>query len=132
MKGFYMNKNIGIAVLAIAVVVGVVGYSKYNMSAVSNTSAVQQSGDTAVIKLSSLPSGNYTKQKFEVKQGTKIRIEGDAETLVGSMSKVIVDGYEVSKTISPGDNILEFVADKSGKFRIHCENGMGNAVLTVK
>mgnify|MGYP001496488621 FL=1 len=127
-----MNKNIGIAVLAIAVVVGVVGYSKYNMSAVSNTSAVQQSGDTAVIKLSSLPSGNYTKQKFEVKQGTKIRIEGDAETLVGSMSKVIVDGYEVSKTISPGDNILEFVADKSGKFRIHCENGMGNAVLTVK
>jgi len=132
MKGFYMNKNIGIAVLAIAVVVGVVGYSKYNMSAVSNTSAVQQSGDTAVIKLSSLPSGNYTKQKFEVKQGTKIRIEGDAETLVGSMSKVIVDGYEVSKTISPGDNILEFVADKSGRFRIHCENGMGNAVLTVK
>ena len=127
-----MNKNIGISVLAIAVVVGVVGYSKYNMSAVSNTNTVQQSGDTAVIKLSSLPSGNYIKQKFEVKQGTKIRIEGDAETLVGSMSKVIVDGYEVSKTISPGDNILEFVADKSGEFRIHCENGMGNAILTVK
>ena len=118
-----MNKNIGIAVLAVAVVVGVVGYSKYNSSTVGNTNTVQQSGDTAVIKLSSLPSGNYIKQKFEVKQGTKIRIEGDAETLVGSMSKVIVDGYEVSKTISPWNlsqtnpESLEFTAKTAWAMR---------------
>ncbi len=126
-----MNKNISIAVLVIAVVAGVIGYTKFNSSP-SGNDAVQQVGDVAVIKLSSLPNGNYTNQKFEVKQGTKVRIEGDPATLVGSMSKVIVDGYEVSKDISQGDNVLEFVADKSGKFRIHCANGMGNAFLTVK
>lgn len=126
-----MNKNIGIVVLIIAVVAGVIGYTKFSSSTVGGQ-AVQQVGDVAVIKLSSLPNGNYTTQKFEVKQGTKIRIEGDPATLVGSMSKVIVDGYEVSKDIAEGDNVLEFVADKSGKFRIHCANGMGNAFLTVK
>lgn len=126
-----MNKIIGIAVLIIAVVAGVIGYTKLNSSA-GGSAAVEQVGDTAVIKLSSLPNGNYTTQKFEVKQGTKVRIEGDPTTLVGSMSKVIVDGYEVNKDIAEGDNVLEFVADKSGKFRIHCANGMGNAFLTVK
>jgi heme/copper-type cytochrome/quinol oxidase subunit 2 len=127
-----MNKNIGIVVLVIAVAVGAIGYSKFSSSAASGSEAVQQSGDVAVIKLSSLPNGNYTNQKFEVKRGTKVRIEGDSSTLVGSMSQVIVDDYEVSKDITPGDNILEFVADKPGKFRIHCANGMGNAMLTVK
>lgn len=126
-----MNKNIGIAVLIIAVVVGIISYTKINSTAGRNQ-AVEQVRDTAVIKLSSLPNGNYTNQKFEVKQGTKVRIEGDPTTLVGSMSKVIVDGYEVSKDIAEGDNVLEFVADKQGKFRIRCANGMGNAFLTVK
>lgn len=126
-----MNKNIGIAAVIIAVIAGVIGYTKFSSSA-GGSQVVQQVGDVAVIKLSSLPNGNYTNQKFEVKQGTKVRIEGDPATLVGSMSKVIVDGYEVSKDIAEGDNVLEFVADKSGKFRIHCANGMGNAFLTVK
>ena len=126
-----MNKNICIAVLIIAVVAGVIGYTKISSSA-GGSQTVQQVGDVAAIKLSSLPNGNYTNQKFEVKQGTKVRIEGDPTTLVGSMSKVIVDGYEVNKDIAEGDNVLEFVADKSGKFRIHCANGMGNAFLTVK
>lgn len=127
-----MNKNIGIAVVIIAVIAGVIGFAKFGSTAAGGNNAVQQVGDVAVIKLSSLPNGNYTNQKFEVKRGTKVRIEGDPTTLVLTMSKVIVDGYEVSKDIAPGDNILEFVADKSGKFRIHCANGMGNAILTVK
>ncbi len=127
-----MNKNIGIAVVIIAVVAGVIGYTKFGSPASGASESVQQVGDVVVIKLSSLPNGNYTNQKFEVKQGTKVRIEGDPTTLVSTMSKVIVDGYEVSKDIAPGDNILEFVADKTGKFRIHCANGMGNAILTVK
>lgn len=127
-----MNKNIGIAVVIIIVAIGAIGYTKFGSSVAGGNGVVQQEGNTAVIKLSSLPNGNYTNQKFEVKQGTKVRIEGDPTTLVGSMSQVIVDGYDVSKDIAEGDNVLEFVADKTGKFRIHCANGMGNAFLTVK
>lgn len=127
-----MNKKIGIVVIVIAVVAGVIWYSKSTSSATSTSGSVQQVGDTTVIKLSSLPNGNYTTQKFEVKKGNKVRIEGDPTTLVGSMSKVVVDGYEVSKDITVDDNVLEFVADKTGKFRIHCANGMGNGFLTVK
>lgn len=127
-----MNKNIGIAVLLIAVVAGVIGYTKLSSSAPGGIESAQGVGDVVVIKLSSLPNGNYTNQKFEVARGSKVRIEGDPVTLIGSMSKIIVDGYEVSKDVVEGDNILEFVADKSGKFKIHCANGMGNAILTVK
>ena len=45
-----MNKNIGIVVLIIAVVAGVIGYTKLNSSAGAGAS-VEQVGDTAVIKL---------------------------------------------------------------------------------
>ncbi|MFZ5535351.1 MAG: hypothetical protein ACOY3M_04365 [Patescibacteria group bacterium] len=127
-----MNKKIGIVIVIIAIVAGALGYTKFNSSATGDGKGVLMAGEVAVIKLSSLPNGNYTNQKFEVKQGTKVRIEGDPSTLVGSMSKVVVDGYELSKDITEVDNVLEFVADKSGKYRIHCANGMGNAFLTVK
>ena len=101
-------------------------------SGVSTIEEVSQTGETVTIKLSSLPNGDYATKSFEAKLGSKIRIEGDPETLVGSMGKVIVDGYKVSKDIAPNDNVLEFVADKKGSFRIHCANNMGNSTLVVK
>ena len=61
-----------------------------------------------------------------------MRIEGDPESLSGSMDTMIVDGYELSKKVEPGDNILEFIADKTGTYKVHCANGMGNGTLIVE
>ena len=70
--------------------------------------------------------------EIRVKQGTKVRIEGDTNTLVGCMSTVNIDGYEISKYIESGDNVIEFTADTAGTFPIHCNMGMGNGKLIVE
>lgn len=92
---------------------------------------VQTDGMTT-IKLSAARNGMYSPQQVRVKLGTKIRIEGDPESLSGSMDTIIVDGYEVSKKIILGDNVLEFVASNPGEFKMHCANGMGNGTLIVE
>jgi plastocyanin len=74
----------------------------------------------------------YTPAEIRVKQGTKVRIEGDANTLVGCMSTVNIDGYGISKYIRAGDNVIEFTADTAGTFPIHCNMGMGNGKLIVE
>jgi plastocyanin len=78
-------------------------------------------------------NGNqYTPAEIRVKQGTKVRIEGDTNTLVGCMSTVNIDGYGISKYIRAGDNVIEFTADTAGTFPIHCYMGMGNGRLVVE
>jgi plastocyanin len=74
----------------------------------------------------------YTPAEIRVKQGTKVRIEGDPNTLVGCMSTVNIDGYGISKYIKAGDNVIEFTADTAGTFPIHCNMGMGNGKLIVE
>jgi len=74
----------------------------------------------------------YTPAEIRVKQGTKVRIEGDPNTLVGCMSTVNIDGYGISKYIQNGDNVIEFTADQAGTFPIHCNMGMGNGKLIVE
>jgi Cupredoxin-like domain len=75
--------------------------------------------------------GQYDPAVIRVKQGTTVRIEGDPQTLSGCMEVVNIDGCEISKRIAPGDNIIEFPADKAGTFPIRCNMGIGNGKLVV-
>lgn len=76
--------------------------------------------------------GQYVPEEIRVKQGTKVRIEGDPRTLAGCMEVVNIEGYGISKRISPGDNVIEFTADKTGTFPIYCNMGIGNGRLVVE
>lgn len=98
----------------------------------SKVSVKTQLNQGESIKLSSAPSGAYMPKEIRVKAGTKVRIEGDTETLTGGMDTVIIDGYNIRKVIAPGDNMMEFVADKTGTFKMYCANGMGNGKLIVE
>ncbi|MFZ3301966.1 MAG: cupredoxin domain-containing protein [Microgenomates group bacterium] len=127
-----INK-ITIAILLIIIISGVIVLAKNitRISRVSNNDNIIQTDEITIVKLSSLQNGDYSPKDIKVKLGTKVRIEADTNTLQGPMGKLIIDGYDLSKEISPSNNVLEFVADKSGKFRIHCENNMGNGTLIV-
>lgn len=84
------------------------------------------------VKLFSGDGGQYSPKEIRVKIGSTVRIEGDPETLVGGMDTVVIEDYGVRKKIAPGDNIIEFVANKPGSFEIICANGMGNGKLIVE
>lgn len=118
-----------VVVMLGGIVWGVVGQKNKNND--EQERVVQMNGLTT-IKLSAERNGMYSPQIIKVKTGEKIRIEGDPESLSGSMETVIVDGYEVSKKIAVGDNVLEFVANNPGEFKIHCAYGMGNSTLIVE
>lgn len=87
--------------------------------------------DNGTLKLSSTPEGLYVPNTMRVKLGTNVRIEADAKTLTGGMDTIIIDAYGIRKVISPQDNVVEFIADKAGNFRVYCANGMGNGTLEV-
>jgi plastocyanin domain-containing protein len=85
-----------------------------------------------VVRLTAAPDGQYSPEEIRVGVGTKLIIEGDPSTLVAGMDTVIIEGYGIRKLISPGNNIIEFTADKRGTYRVYCANGMGNGKLIVE
>lgn len=120
------------AVIIIALVSIFVGkQSPKNESANDQSKIVQTSGLTT-IKLSALPNGTYSPQIVKVKSGTKVRIEGDPKTLSGGMDTVIIDDLNINQKISKENYVIEFVASKTGKFRMRCANNMGNGALIVE
>ncbi|MFH0714124.1 MAG: cupredoxin domain-containing protein [Candidatus Micrarchaeota archaeon] len=74
----------------------------------------------------------YSPQVLRVKLGDKVRIEADTNTLRGCMTTIVAPDFGVRKRISPGDNVIEFTADKAGTFRISCPMGMGNGKIEVE
>ncbi|HLC47191.1 MAG TPA: hypothetical protein VJI75_05690 [Candidatus Nanoarchaeia archaeon] len=64
-------------------------------------------------------------------KGVPVRIEVDASTLGGCMKYVVIKDFGVRKTITSGDNIIEFTPDKAGTFWITCSMGMGPGSFEV-
>ncbi|MEW5996369.1 MAG: cupredoxin domain-containing protein [Candidatus Micrarchaeota archaeon] len=76
--------------------------------------------------------GVYEPREIRVRAGDTVRIVADTETFVGCMSTIVINGMGVSKRIVPGDNVLEFVAERPGRYRITCGMGMGDGLLLVE
>lgn len=98
----------------------------------NDVSKIVQTVGLTTIKLSALPNGTYSPQVIKVKSGTKVRIEGDPKTLSGGMDTVIIDDLNINQKISQENSIVEFTANKTGKFRMRCANNMGNGTLIVE
>ena len=129
-----MSRNvIAVLILALISLTGVFMWKKQSTTANrGNEERIIQTQDTTTVKLTSSATGVYSPQTVKVKAGTKVRIEGDPNTLTGSMGTVIIDGLNLSKEITADSNVLEFVADKPGQYRMHCANNMGNGNLIVE
>ncbi len=57
---------------------------------------------------------------------------GDAAQLKGCSRAVTIPEYDIVKTITPNDNVIEFTPEKSGEVRIACTMNMFTGALTVK
>ena len=141
-----MDKTISAALAVIVVAIGAMLVLNPASAGGGNVLKVTGAGSPSLQQPGSPSAGNGTTQTFtlgfngvqytpgeiRVKQGTNVRIEGDPGTLIGCMSTVNIDGYGISKYIRPGDNVIEFTADTTGTFPIHCNMGMGNGRLVVE
>lgn len=74
----------------------------------------------------------YSPNQIRVRKGDVVRIEGDASTFTGCMGTLVIGGYNIRKTITANDNVVEFTADKAGTFAMSCPMGMGAGQLLVE
>ena len=108
-----------------------------SVSAKENTYLTQNTNTAPVIK----DGVQYVKLKFNdygyvvepsaLKVGVPVKMEVDLSTVTGCMRSVIIPAFNIRKNVYPNDNIIEFIPDKTGTFRIHCSMNMGQGSFTV-
>ncbi|MDR2661813.1 MAG: sulfite exporter TauE/SafE family protein [Treponema sp.] len=99
----------------------------------SQTAAVFEpviEGNYQVVRSVLLP-GRYP--AITVQQGIPVRwtIDAPQGNINGCNNRMIIREYGVEHRFSPGDNVIEFVPEKTGKFYYSCWMGMIRSSITV-
>ena len=76
--------------------------------------------------------GNYYPNPVRVKKGIPVKLVADMSTFYGCSRSIILPDFGVSKTVSVGDNVIEFTPGKSGTFSFSCSMGMYRGTLVVE
>ncbi len=123
---------VGIAVLITMGIVmsAVFGLGGSGTANTGKTIASAPSGEVQEVRL----TGNgvdYTMTPSTLKAGTKVRMTVDTNTVLGCMRTIVIPAFRVSKTVSSGNNVIEFTPDKAGTFSITCGMGMGRGSFKV-
>jgi len=109
------------------------GFTLFNNTAYASSS----SGNVAKIEggiqtvTTKLESGRYT--PFTVQKGIPVRwtISADASQINGCNGTVTIPSYGISKTLQPGDNVIEFTPNGEGNVLYTCSMGMIKSNISV-
>ena len=74
----------------------------------------------------------YVVTPSTVTKGVPVRMEVDLGTVKGCMRTVVIDAFNVKKTVKDGDTIIEFTPTKTGPIQIVCGMNMGKGSFTVQ
>jgi plastocyanin domain-containing protein len=125
------NKNT-ITVVGIGVLILVVAIFMFAGSgnAKLNGNAINSNGEVQIIKLS-VQGSNYVLSPSQVKVGVPVRIEADIPNMPGCSKSIVISSFNIRKTVTTTDNIIEFTPDKAGTFNIACSMNMYRGTFTV-
>ena len=79
--------------------------------------------DVQLVKLR-VEGGNYIMEPSTLKVGVPVRVEADINKMPGCSKSVVISAFNIRKNLYDGDNFIEFVPDKAGKFNILCSMNM--------
>jgi len=120
----YKNLFFGILTLAIILIAGVF------LIRGENTASDSVTGNAQVVKLW-VEGGNYVFSDSEFKKDVLVRIEADISRTPGCSRSIVISSFNIRKTVSSGDNVIEFTPTKTGTFNIACSMNMYRGVFTV-
>jgi plastocyanin len=103
-------------------------------AAPSAAAAPGGAGETVTIAIKA-SGGYYVPRQITIKQGTKVRLDLDPNSLVGCMVNFNIwgmGGSKLSKYVTAQDHILEFTADTPGVYKTSCNMGMGDGRIIVE
>ena len=116
-----------------ALILSIVFVSGYFVFASGNTGIIGKviaTGDVQVIKMH-VENANYILEPNIVKKGLPVKIEADITKMPGCSKSVVISAFNIRKTLTAQDNIIEFTPDKAGTFNIACSMNMYRATFTV-
>ncbi len=97
----------------------------------SSSGAVSTMGDDVQTVETSLSSG-YTPITVTVGTPVKWTISATKKTLTSCNRTIEIPEFDIEKTLSTGDNVIEFTPTKAGTFTYTCWMGMIRSTITVK
>lgn len=89
-------------------------------NAISKTAA---NSDVQIVKLK-VVGANYVLEPSTIRKDVPVRIEADMNKVLGCARSIVIPGFNVRKTVTSTDNIIEFTPTKSGTFNIACSMNM--------
>ncbi len=94
----------------------------------ANVAAIK--GDHQEVTMVVSPNGY---EPIVVQRGIPVRwiIKANSDSLNGCNNGILVPQFNITKKLAPGDNIVEFTPDTSGKFGYSCWMGMIRSTVTV-
>jgi len=92
--------------------------------------ALADDADVQIVKMK-VEGRNYVLEPSSFKEGIPVRIEADMSKFVGCSQSVVISAFNVRKTLSSSDNIIEFTPDKAGTFNIACSMNMYRGTFDV-
>jgi hypothetical protein len=104
-------------------------YASPEVSRTGNIAVIEE-GESQVVE-TTLQVGRY--QPIVVQKGIPVRwtIKADARDLNGCNNPVTIPKYNRQKELVPGDNVIEFTPQESGKITYTCWMGMITSTITV-
>lgn len=101
-----------------------------------NTSTATEKSDIVVkdgVQTVAIDITSRSYAPITVKKGIPVKwiVRATADTLNGCNEEIIVPGYNISKKLSPGENIIEFTPKETGVIPYSCWMGMIRSKITV-
>lgn len=124
------NSTAAIGITVIIVIAAVFLLSGGNATTTGNAVAAATNGQVQIIKLS-VQNGKYIMDPAQVKKGVPVRIEADIAKMPGCSKSIVISAFNIRKTFTSADNILEFTPDKAGTFNIACSMNMYRGTFEV-
>ena len=133
-KSFLKFAAVFIIVLSVVIVFKFYGadaiYSSSYTPPAGNSVSGSSSGNVQIAKMH-VENGNYILEPSSFKIGIPVRIEADISKMPGCSKSVVISAFNVRKTLSASDNVIEFTPNKVGTFNIVCSMNMYKGTFSV-
>ena len=123
-----MSKTFFYIILTLFLIISA-GYLLLGKTTATNTGN-EGSGNVQESKLW-VNGGSYVLSPSEFRKDVPVRIEADMSKMPGCSKSIVISAFGVRKTLTSGDNIIEFTPDKTGTFTIACSMNMYRGTFSV-
>jgi plastocyanin domain-containing protein len=91
---------------------------------------VASTGEVQVVKMH-VEGSQYVMEPSSFKVGVPVRIEADITRMPGCSKSIVISEFNIRKSLSASNNVIEFTPTKAGTFNIACSMNMYRGTFTV-